>query len=493
MTTASGTSSPPHLITGSIRGPARFRLQEDLVRYDREPSSVSNLIARELHELAAPCCWVASIDQELGKRLDAVGGAAIAGAPYRLSLVPVSAGDMALAYDRVATRMLWYANHGLWPDLPPVRYTEKDLQAFRGAFQTINHQFARTLAGLCRFGSVVITHDYQLATTPALFREWDRRTPLAHMSYTPFADASSLSRLPLEVSLAVCRGMLGADLLGFTSPRWAARFLSCAESVGGMVDHSAGAVEYLGRRSWVRIYPVWADSTELLGTSRDRSTPWAAGLASRRPGPIIARAERLDPAKNALRSFDALELVLDRMPAMRGVAQYVVCFVPTREAVPEYQWYAAEVRAAVARINRRYPGTVQLHVGDDRERALGILSRADVIVVNSVLDGMNLIAEEAVLVNRVDGVLVLSAGVGCADFLGEGAVVIEDPRDVESTANALETALTMSSDERGRRAAMLRAAVSMSESRLLERLLTDLGLIEAGSDPETAWPAGTAF
>ncbi len=178
---------------------------------------------------------------------------------------------------------------------------------------------------------------------------------------------------------------------------------------------------------------------------------------------------------------------------MRGVAQYVVCFVPTREAVPEYQWYAAEVRAAVARINRRYPGTVQLHVGDDRERALGILSRADVIVVNSVLDGMNLIAEEAVLVNRVDGVLVLSAGVGCADFLGEGAVVIEDPRDVESTANALETALTMSSDERGRRAAMLRAAVSMSESRLLERLLTDLGLIEAGSDPETAWPAGTAF
>jgi len=449
---------------------------------------VSNLIARELQEMAASSNWVASIDQQIAGRLDALGGIAIPGARYQLTMVPLDAGNMDLAYDRVATRMLWYANHDLWSDLPPIRYTHEDLAAFRGAFQTINQQYARAISVLCHRGSFVITHDYQLATTPAFLRKWDPHTPVAHMSYTPFADTSSLSRLPPEVSLAVCQGMLAADLIGFTSQRWAEHFLSCVESIGGEVDRSVGSVEYSGRRSWVRSYPVWVDSTEILRrASSEQSALWAARARSMRPGPIIVRGDRLDPAKNALRGFHAFETVLERMPELRGKAQYIACLVPSRGTVPEYKWYGSQVLKEVERINRRFPGSIRIYIGDDHERALGLLSRADVVVVNSVLDGMNLIAEEAVLVNNVNGVLVLSAKVGCADFLGEGAVLVADPRDVQSNADALTTALTMSLAERQRRATTLRAAVSEAESRLFRRLLADLGRIQVGSRPETPW------
>ena len=483
----------PHIVTASIRGPARFRLQEGIVRYDREPSSVSNLIARELYQLGVPSHWIASVDEKVNRQLHAQGCDAIAGAPYRLNLVPISPSDMELAYDRVSTRMLWYANHNLWPDLPPVRYREGDLTAFRGAFHAINQQYARALASHCSLQSLVVTHDYQLATTPALFRQLNRDAPVAHMSYTPFADASSLSHLPTEVSLAVCRGSLGADLIGFTSHRWAAHFLSCVELIGAAVDQSTGCVEYSGRRSWVRVYPVWVNSREVLRrASSDYSAHWATSVVSKRPGPIIVRGERLDPAKNALRSFHAFELVLERMPRLRDTAQYIACFVPTREAVPEYKWYADEVYATIERINRRYPGCIQVYMGDDHERALGLVSQADVIVVDSILDGMNLMAEEAVLVNKVDGVLVMSAGVGCADFLGAGAVLVEEPRDIRSIEDALETALTMPLGERRRRAATLRAAVINAESSLFNRLLADLTLIQEASEPETPWLGGPA-
>lgn len=199
------------------------------------------------------------------------------------------------------------------------------------------------------------------------------------------------------------------------------------------------------------------------------------------------RAERLDPAKNALRGLEAFRLLLDRRPDLQGSLLHIACFVPTRSAVEEYQSYATEVERAVGCINRRYPDSVRVYPGDDHERALGLLSRAEVVVINSILDGMNLTAEEATLVNEVDGVLVLTEGVGCTGFFDHDAVIVEDARNVGLTTRALEAAIEMPVDERARRAARLRAAVHTSEERLMGRLMTDLRLIESGSSPATPW------
>jgi trehalose 6-phosphate synthase len=185
----------------------------------------------------------------------------------------------------------------------------------------------------------------------------------------------------------------------------------------------------------------------------------------------IVRSDRMEPSKNIVRGMLAFEELLSTHPEWRGRVVHVAMAYPSRQGLAEYLAYSADVVHTAERINavfathdedpaRRWTPIV-LHTDDDRARSLAALSIFDVLLVNPVRDGLNLVAKEGPLLNTFDGVLVLSREAGAWEELalaGAGAIGI-NPFDTSATAEALHTALQMDHTERSDRAAALRAVV----------------------------------
>jgi trehalose 6-phosphate synthase len=152
---------------------------------------------------------------------------------------------------------------------------------------------------------------------------------------------------------------------------------------------------------------------------------------------------------------------------------------PSRETIPEYVEYRELIRNEAAAVNARHPGAIEGEVADDFPRSVAAYKQYDVLLVNAVYDGLNLVAKEGVLVNRRDGVLVLSENAGVHEELGEWALTV-NPFDVQGQAQALHEALSMEEPERRRRArAMAEQVRTNSVSVWLDGLLADVDRVSA--------------
>ena len=160
----------------------------------------------------------------------------------------------------------------------------------------------------------------------------------------------------------------------------------------------------------------------------------------------MLRVDRTDPSKNIVRGFVAYELMLEEHPELHGEVVFLALLQPSRQDVQEYADYLTEIGAAATRVNARF-GTgdwqpVDLRLASDMPLAAAAYRRCDVLVVNAVADGMNLVAKEAVVVNEHDMVLALSEATGAHGELGRFALTLH-PFDVGQQADALHEALTM--------------------------------------------------
>lgn len=177
---------------------------------------------------------------------------------------------------------------------------------------------------------------------------------------------------------------------------------------------------------------------------------------------VIVRVDRMELSKNLLRGFWAFDELLERQPQRREQVVFVALAYPTRQGLPEYLAYQNEVESTVARINQRWgtPGwtPIVLGVEDDYQRSLAALSRYDVLLVNPVRDGLNLVAKEGPLINTRHGVLALSREAGAYDELGPAALEI-NPFDVSGTAAVLAEALDMDEGQRASRSGELRKLI----------------------------------
>ncbi|HEY7268916.1 MAG TPA: trehalose-6-phosphate synthase, partial [Dehalococcoidia bacterium] len=185
-------------------------------------------------------------------------------------------------------------------------------------------------------------------------------------------------------------------------------------------------------------------------------------LAAKGSEATIVRVDRLDPAKNILAGFQAYEMLLRQNPGLQGRVRFLAFLVPSRGGIEEYDRYAAGVFDLVARINASF-GTpdwtpIEVCYEQNRDKALAALSLYDVLLVNSVADGMNLVSKEGPIINERNGVLVLSRNAGSYEEL-KGAAISIDPRDLRETAQALKRALSMKPKQRAEHAEMLRMLV----------------------------------
>lgn len=481
------------VVLASNRGPVSFVRTSEGFEIARGAGGLSGALDPIARQLGADAVWIAAATSETDRaalRAGAADGLANQ-LGYPVYLLDIDDDTYARYYDQVSNRMLWFANHCLWDELDFPPFGERDIAAWREAYVPVNERFAAAILETADPGSAVLIQDYHLSVVPDLLRAARPEQQILHFTHSSFC-AAGLERLPEPMATELVEGMLGADLVGFHTGAWAEEFLTACEMGGHRVNREEGRVDRGKRTTWVRSYPISVDAREL----KER----AAGVAAQRwvdrfsksAENLIVRADRTEPSKNILRGFEAFGALLDRREDLQGKTRFIACLYPSRQSMSEYRSYADLIERAVAEINSRHPDSIDLYMKDDFDRTLGALRIYDVLFVNSIMDGMNLVSKEGSVINERAGVIVLSTRAGSFEELGDQVIAIADPLDVEATVGALESALALSGSERTNRAEELRARVEGRRPEdWIETQLDDLVALRHKGEPVTPPPLAT--
>lgn len=373
-------------------------------------------------------------------------------------------------YDELSSGVLWPVFHDRLDRLPlhPPRWE---------VYERVNARFADAVAAEYEPGDVVWVHDYHLMRVPALLRE---RLPEAHIGFflhVPFPASDLFETLPPREDLL--KGVLGADLVGFHTSRYAENFAAAVSRVLGLPADADGAITLDHRRVRLGAFPMGVDAArfiELAGSAAVESTTTALKATAHQ---LMVGVDRLDYSKGIPRRLLAFEELLTRHPDLRGRLRLVQVAVPSRKRVSAYQRFRREVDELVGRINGAFATPTwtpiqYIHGNVSPEMLVALYRAAAVMLVTPVRDGMNLVAKEFVA-SRVDedGVLVLSEFAGAAEELTSAIVI--NPYDTRVLSDAMYFALTMDEPERRQRMRRMRESVLASDVHVwAERFLAVL-------------------
>ncbi len=463
-----------HLILASNRGPYEFTTTEE--GYERVRGAGGVVTAMSSITRHAKPTWVAAARTEGDRRLQAERGAepilveeGDSGYDLRFVDLPESVYDG--YYNVIANPLLWFLQHYMWDTPREPRIGVVEWKAWREGYVPANEAFARVISEEIQRAQrpVVMLQDYHLYLVARWLRVEHPDVPIQFFLHIPFPGSDYLRILPSEMRQEIVRGLLACDIVGFQTNRSAINFLRAAGSFvpGVHVDYDEGAVEYEGRRTLLRKYPISVDPAsvrELAHSDQaERELEFLAPYFGERN---IMRVDRIEPSKNLVRGFDAYSLMLDQHPDLIEKVHLLAFLVPSRSDIPEYERYQDEVLAAIGRINLKH-GTdywrpVEAFIGNNYVRALAAMRKYDVLLVNPVIDGMNLVAKEGAVVNERDGVLVLSDGAGVFEQFSPMPSCVT-ATDVLGTADALYRALTQPPEERKELAERLRKVVEAED------------------------------
>jgi trehalose 6-phosphate synthase len=404
--------------------------------------------------------WLAAAITE-GDREAAAAGVVVDAEGFRVGMLSIDPETYRLAYDVVSNEVLWFAHHGLW-DLANEPSFDHSWEDAWDAYRRVNHAFADTVIETAPPGAAVLVQDYHLCLVAA--RVAARRPDLdcVHFSHTPFAPPAWLRVLPRAATQELLEGLAAHRACGFHTTRWAA-------------DCTASGAELAGVHPRTFVSPLASDPDDVRRVAASDACARALAELDELVGDraVIGRVDRMELSKNLVRGFEAFGLLLADHPELRGAVTFVAAAYPSREGVPGYAAYRTSVEQTVAAVNNRF-GTsdwtpILLEVEDDHPASVALLRRADVLLVNPIRDGLNLVASEGALVNDRHAVLALSAEAGAWERLHPGALEVP-PFDVTGTAAVIHEALTMAPDERAARHALLR---DLSEARTPRHWLAD--------------------
>ena len=448
-------ASDTPLVLVSNRGPVTFQEGGEIKR--GTGGLVTALIGLASHR---PVTWVASAmtDEDVTEAERNNGRpfpvTAPEGGEYRVKLVASDADAYDGFYNIIANPLLWFIQHGLY-DLtcaPNIGRRERD--AFEHGYAAVNRAFADAIVREVeeRGGrALVLLHDYHFYLVADLVRERCPDVVLSHFVHVPWPGPDSWRVLPPDMRERLIRGLLGNDVVAFHTERFARNFLLCAQELLGLsIDLEAMTVHVGPRTVTAKTYPISIDVdalTEVAGSKQVRARlddleQWIVAEG----GKLIVRVDRTDPSKNIVRGFLAFERMLDDHPELVGNVRFLAFLQPSRLDVAEYVEYVGNIGSVVARINAKYTrggeAPIDLRLHEDFPTAVAAYAICDVVMVNSIADGMNLVAKEAVTVSRRHAVLALSENTGAHEELGAFAVTLY-PFDIQQQADALYEALTM--------------------------------------------------
>jgi trehalose 6-phosphate synthase len=444
------------LVVVSNRGPVGFRRAEDGTLSTVRGAGGLVTALRPLVD-RGDVTWVASAMGDVERDLAGDGArdeVSAAGTPFRLRLVPHDPEAYRQFYGIVANPVLWFVQHGLWELM---RDPAADLTVpWRDGYVAANRALAdAAVAELDRRPNAALyVHDYHLYLVPSHVRSARPEARIAFFVHIPWVGPDDWAVLPPAIAGAVHEGLLACDSVGFHTEQWRSAFVAACDALLGRGE-DAERVSHAN--------PIAVDTNEfdeLAASEAVRAR--RRELASERPEFLVLRVDRTDPSKNAVRGFEAFGRLLESDPGLHGRVVLLALLDPSRQEIPEYVDYRTATEVAAASVNQRFgrPGwqPVRLEVRDDFPASVAAYTEYDVLLINPVMDGLNLVAKEAPLVNDRDGVLVLSRQAGAFAELGEWALGV-DPLDVDEQADALARAIALPAEERRAWLAAIQARV----------------------------------
>ncbi len=502
-------SARGRVLVASNRGPVSFTLDAGgrLTARRGAGGLVSGLSSVADHgDVLWVCAALSDADRAAVRGTD--GRLGLGGSPgSAVHMLDIPPAIFQRAYNSVANSTLWFVYHMLY-DTPNQPHFGLAFAREWESFRTYNRTFAEALAqdaGPPGPPVKALVQDYHLTLVPRMLADLRPDVRIAHFSHTPWAPPDYYRMLPDEVAREVLEGILGADHAGFHCQRWADSFLDCCETVlpGAGVDRARQQVSYQGHVTGIGVHPLGVDAGELTARAAEPDVlARVATLAEAAGGrKLIVRIDRTELSKNIIRGLAAYRELLTTHPDWHGRVIHLAFAYPSRHDLPEYREYTARVQRLAREISEEF-GTgdwdpLILAVDDDYARSLAAYRLADVLLVNPVRDGMNLVAKEGPILSEPGCALVLSREAGAAAELAADALMI-NPFDVSGTAAALHEALIMTESERERRAAALaRAASALPPAQWFADQLAALGSAGPGARrvrPGRSWrrPASRA-
>ncbi|HEY8556255.1 MAG TPA: trehalose-6-phosphate synthase, partial [Actinomycetes bacterium] len=342
------------------------------------------------------------------------------GSGVRLRLVEVDQRAHDDFYTVIANPLLWFLQHGMYGlALAPV-LTKREHAAWNDGYVAVNRLFADAVVSevQARGGrALVMLHDYHFYLVARKVREQCPEAVVSFFLHIPWPGPDAWRVLPPAWREAVLDGLLGNDVVAFHTEGFARNFLlTCQELLGLPVDLEAMTVRVGDREVAARHYPISIDVEAMRALAASPEVTEHAGqLRSAFCGgdrQLILRVDRTDPSKNIVRGFAAFATLLEDHPELVGRVSFLAVLQPSRQDVPEYADYLAEIGAIVARVNAAHAAEgdapIDLRLVEDQALAVAAYTVCDVLMVNALADGMNLVAKEAVVVNTRESVLALS-------------------------------------------------------------------------------------
>jgi len=465
------------LILVSNRGPVEYRIAEDgTLRAGRSGGGVVTTLTAvgQYVELT----WIAAAmgegDRQAMEQVpDGRLQVALPGQRLSLRFVAFPRSIYHKYYNIYCNPLLWFLQHYMWTSSHAPNIDAKVYDAWENGYVPVNKTFAEaavTEAAEDAVPPLIMLHDYQLYLVGGFIRSQMPDAIIQHFIHIPWPDPSYWQLFPGHMRSAILESLCSVDIVGLQTSRDVRNFINSCDVLlkDAEVDYQEHTVYLRGHKTRVVAYPVSVDVGNLERISRWlRVRGFEEKLRPHFGRRTIVRVDRAEPSKNIIRGLKAFDVLLERYPELRGEVKLLSFLVPSRTGIKQYQRYTQEVFAMVEAINTKYGDEqwqpIKVFYENNYPQAIAAMKQYDVLLVNSVIDGMNLVAKEGPVINQRDGVLILSEAVGAYEQLKEYAISVA-PADLEGTTEALHNALLMDPEEKKRRAEGLRAAIRAEDA-----------------------------
>jgi trehalose 6-phosphate synthase len=444
------------LIVVSNRGPLSYASGPDGERVAKRGAGGLVTALRPLishHDVT----WIASAmtHEDRSAAGETIDETAQDGSSFRLRLIDHDEAAFDHFYNVFSNPLLWFLQHYLWELAYTPVIDHGVYHAWNEGYVRVNRAFAEAVLDELEHepDAAVFFHDYHLYLAPRFVRDRAPSATLAHFVHIPWPQRDYWNVLPEPMRAAIHDGVLANDIVGVHTNRWRVNLLRClSDIVGAASDFRESSASYRGRRTLVTHHPISVDPAEFEELAESTAVLAAERrLVEDRPEKLIVRVDRTDPSKNVVRGFRAFELYLEAHPEMHERVVMLTLLDPSRQDIPEYSEYLGAIQREVRRVNDRFQREgwipIDLRIEDNFPESLAAYKQFDVLFVNAIFDGMNLVSKEAPLVNTRNGALVLSENAGAHEELAKWAITI-NPFDVNEQAEALHRALSLPEDDR---------------------------------------------
>ena len=350
-------------------------------------------------------------------------------------------------YNQISNPLLWFLQHSMW-DVPrsPV-IDHQTWIAWDTGYQVVK----------MKKPVLIMLQDYHLYLAARYLKKYLRGqdVTISLFVHIPWPGPEYWGILPARMRQEILDGLAAVDLMGFQTSEDGLNFIRTCENFlpKANVYYKFRRVKYRSHDTYIQDFPISIDVQALRETAQTQEViDYQREIESQIDGKkMILRVDRLEPSKNILRGFQAYESLLTLHPEYHGKIVFMAFLIPSRVGVDEYKTYLDEIMVSVGRINAQFGSSdwepVRLLVGENYPRAVAAMKMYDVLLVNSIADGMNLVAKEGPIVNQKDGVLILSERAGARQQLAKGSLVVS-PVDIYETTKAMKLALEMSVEEK---------------------------------------------